>query len=197
MKKAFAIILCAIVSLFAQPANYSGWLDNVDDYSTFKADSLKYGAATLLGSNENCAIIYMANDTSAAGYASDSAKFICGYRIGYLVKNSSSKLDTTWMKLAIADTFNLLDSAAKANKISIATKYVTHDFTGATAIYGGGTLDTANVTGYAALSVPLPFLDWGVVVQPWIKGLTGNENGSFLKVRSIVQRRLYINVRTQ
>jgi glycosidase len=69
--KRVAFLMLLLVGVLHAAENWNGWLDtsNIDG---FRVDSLKYSKAWDLGRYENVAVVVKANDSSSAGFSSDS-----------------------------------------------------------------------------------------------------------------------------
>lgn len=188
--KVLSFLLLIALSLSAAPLNFSNWTDE-STITGFKADSLKYGnVAAVTGSVLN-ALVAMANDTSSAGYASDSINFTYGYRLGTIVLNSSNKPDTAWGHRVIVGTF-----ATDTSKIINATRTTTTDSLTGAELPVPGRYDTSNVTGYAVASSPLSTFT-AQLIQPWAKGGTGNKIGAYVKLKLLLLQYLYVPTRVQ
>lgn len=169
-------------------ANISGFGDT-SQVAAFRADSLKYSKWFPLSTYENMNAVVLVNDTSAAGYASDSVKFIWGVQYGDPVLNSSGKLDTTVrQKLIVVDTF--FDTST-----NFVLGYGSFDSTGTQAA-GLKSIDSVNVTGFMAQSRNIS-PEWHGYVRFFAKGLTKNKVAAFLKIRFAMVRRVYVPVRQQ
>jgi len=192
MKKCIAFVLLAAVSLMAaqvMPSNYTGWSDTCS-FQSFKKDSLAYGPAFPSSAAENKVLMFMANDSTNAGFSGDSVKVAVGYQRGYIVMNSSGKIDTSWRGIVIADTFDCLTAA----NFLIPTAFTTQDSSTFYENMATGKIDTSYVTGFAVLSVPIIPI-WSPIIRPVVKGLTGNKVGQYLKFWFLLQQRAYSTVR--
>lgn len=189
MKKLLAIMLCA-ACVVAQTENYQGWKDT-SQIASFKADSLKYSKVFLLSQYENLRIDMMANDTSSAGFKSDSLKFYWGIQLGHpSLCGTAGTLDTFWSnEYIMADTFDLTTTTGAA----VAYRGIdsTGAFTNKPMIH-----DTLSVSGYAVQSRNIK-PDWDVYFRVWLKGLTKNNVKEFVLARVAVLRRIGSNVRSR
>lgn len=115
----------------------------------------------------------LANDTTAAGFASDSVKFVWGiqtYHAALGHTNLSKKY--AYGPRVVCDTFDLL-SLSLPVAIQIAedgTFYPPH-----------GTVDTTSLTTYAIQSRNIA-PEWDVYYRIWVQGLTGNLAGDSVAV---------------
>jgi hypothetical protein len=186
MKRLFLLLL-ALVSI-SQGQNYTGVFDT-SNYVGFAGTATKRGNVVPLSTRERVALVFGANDTQKTNWATlDSCKFLCGYRVGLPFLNSSRLEDTTWGIDCIADTFNALAGPFLFGQVA-----VTDTSTGS-AVQPHGMIDTTNVKGYACLKINV-CPDWGTVIQPFVRGLTGNKAVTSIKARSCVIRQQYMNVR--
>lgn len=183
------VALC-VAAAFAQTDNYNGWKDT-SQIATFKADSLKYSKVFLLSQNENLRVDILANDTSSAGFKSDSMKLYWGIQLGHPTLNGTAgSIDTFWSPEHImADTFDLTTTT------NAAVAYRGIDSTGA---YTNRPFlhDTLSVSGYAVQSRNIR-PDWDVFFRVWIKGLTKNNVKEFVLARVAVYRRIGTNTRSR
>lgn len=191
MKLFVTVILLFVVNTCIQaeePYNYNGYLSDTSKITTFRADSLKYSRPFLLSQYENTRIRVLFNDTSAAGFATDSVKFYYFIQIGSPCLNASGKLDTAWnANPIIIDTVDMLTAG------NFTTQY--------SSLLNDGTftetmkvIDTSNVTGYATNSHTFPLL-WDVFARVGVKGLTGNNKDSFIKLR--IDRIARVGIKTK
>ncbi|HET8685712.1 MAG TPA: hypothetical protein VFM18_03485 [Methanosarcina sp.] len=149
----------------------------------FKADSLKSTDPFPLGDNEGLCVTIYANDTSAAGYASDSIVAYWGLQYGRITTNYLDQKDTLWVEpTKVIDTFRMATANIKA-----ANTFSTTDTLDPLAIC------TTHVSGLAYQSR---------IIQPYrypvarirIKGNTGNELTSFLRLRIDISQPKYTRV---
>lgn len=188
MRRSFLSVLLAAFCLSAAPGyNWTGYgSDMYDDITdSLGAGQVLYSTPFLLSAYEDARIILCVDDTSSAGFASDSVVIEWGYQTGSIVLNSSEEIDTLWDDRMIVDTM----SAAGYGGPSTGT--VSSDGS-LTRSWGGG--DTTQVSGYACMSrwfIP----EWDVLVRFWVNGLTGNELGTTQEIRYQIRRRNGVNVR--
>ena len=187
IKKMILGLLLGIGLVIAQPMDQSGYADTTL-FTSFKADSLKYGKAFIMSDFENKIWLFLANDTNAAGFASDSAKFRVGYQRGFTCLNASGYVDTSWRNICWMDTFNM------AARIITSATTTEQDATSFQENFTMGQIDTSYVTGYGVLSVPMVAL-WSPIVRPVIKGLPGDKVGGWVKVVAQLSQRAYQAVR--
>jgi hypothetical protein len=193
MKKLIALfVILAAGMVSAQTENYGAWKDTTGIVGLV-SDSLKYGSVMKLSPYDQTAFIVAANDTDAAGFANDSINFSWGYRLGWTTMNANGKLDTVWKYRVIVDTF---DITTAGNRIVFGTTSTTTDMTTGKEVYLPKKIDTLNVTGMAVQATPITPI-WAPLIQPWAKGLTGNNLGSPVKIFVTIQHRLYQPVRNQ
>lgn len=176
-----ALLLLLVFSLaISQPYNTVTYSTKIYN---FKADSLKYTDPFPLGDNEGLRVTIYANDTSAAGYASDSIVAYWGLQYGDITTNYLDQKDTMWIEpTKVIDTFRL----AAAN-IKTVNTWTTVDTLDPLAIC------TTHVSGLAYQSR---------IIQPYrypiarvkIKGAAGNELTSFLRLRINISQPKYTRV---
>jgi hypothetical protein len=178
MKKGIIAVLLAVSVCLGGNLNYTSTLYRI---TGFKADSLKYTPVFGVSDWENFAVSIGWDDGDAAGFGGDSAKFCYFAQFGWPTENSTGNVDTFWLPTNYGiDT--LKDSAGywgiKASQM---------DSTGVL-VDRGSSIDTTSVSGLCTsgrtLSVP-----WAVFGRIGIKGLTGNNVGSNLKMQVNVVRR--------
>lgn len=175
------LLLAIIVSVaLSQPYNTKTYVTKIKD---FRADSLKFTDPFPLGDNEGLGVTVYANDTSAAGFASDSIVAYWGLQYGRITTNYLDQADTMWVEpTKVIDTFRL----ATAN-IKTSNSFTTVDTLDPLAIC------TTHVSGLAYQSR---------IIQPYrypiarikIKGATGNELTSFLRLKIEVHQPMYTRV---
>jgi hypothetical protein len=177
---AILTLLFIIGSASGQPYNVTKSVTKIYD---FKADSLKLTNPFNLGDNEGLRVTIYANDTSSAGYASDSIVAYWGLQYGDVTTNYLDQKDTMWVEpTKVIDTFRMATANIKA-----ANTFTTVDTLDPLAIC------TTHVSGLAYQSR---------VIQPYrypiarikIKGATGNELTSFLRLRIEVSQPKYNRV---
>ncbi len=151
----------------------------------FKADSIKSTKAFQVGRYEDPAVIVLVDDTSSAGFASDSIGVLVGFIGGYLTFDSSYAIDTTWRQDSVT-----IDTVLTANLG--AGSMGTTDVSGTVTATDGG-VDTSNVTGWAVWSqyyTP----PWYPLLKYFVKGVGDNETGSNLKLIIQHSQREHSNV---
>jgi hypothetical protein len=185
MKKV-ALLLGVLASLcFGQGYNYTTVWDT-SIIADFDSDSLKNTKAFTISRYEDAAVIVKVDDSTSAGFASDSVVFTIGYQLGYVTSNSSNAIDTTWQM----DSVQL--ASINNSNFGVGTLGTT-DSTGAVA-KSMSSLDTLNVTGYAVYSKwYLP--EWSGLIRYWVKGASGNVTGAPLELVIQHSQREYTNVR--
>lgn len=189
--KAFVIVISLLLTslglTYGEAYNYNGFLSDTSKITDFRADSLKYSKTFLLSQYENTRIRVVFNDSSSAGYASDSVKFYYFVQFGSPILNASGKLDTAWNNNPIIiDTVDMLTAGNFVQQYSSLLNDGT--FTEAMKV-----IDTVYTTGYATNSHCFP-LFWDVFCRVGVKGLTGNNKDSFIKLR--IDRVARVGVKT-
>lgn len=192
MCKFFALLLLIGGFTFGQ-MNYSGYKDTVA-VSDFNADSSGVTKAFDLSRYEDLRVAVYADDSSEAGYDSDSINFAWGIQFGNVVINTSGLRDTTWQGRYTVDTFDILTAG------NLTPNYYNIDSSGyyqKTRLF----IDTSNVTGWAVQDRQ-PFINacrrpWAPLFRFWYIGLGDNITGSFVELMFGQTRELYSNVHNQ
>jgi hypothetical protein len=173
MKKWLMVLaLCSMAFGFAND-NYTGYGDT-SNVPGFKSNLTKYSKWFRLSAYLNSRLDIMANDTSSAGFASDSVKFIWGIQTGHPVYNASGARDTVISKMKIVlDTFDVKSGWLPDTLIQVGTDYSFSQVQ--------GLVDTVNVTGYAVQTSNFA-PEWDVWIRGFATGLSGNKVGSYVKI---------------
>lgn len=180
MKKLLVMIgfLAFIVPAFAQQRpNYGIRQFTVNG---FKSDSTKYTSAFTAGDSAYVSVVVTFNDTSIAGYGSDSVAFYYFYQRGYPCFNGNGLLDTFWHPMPlVVDTVKALIAADWRVGQFIAL--------GADGTYADSScvLDSASVSGMGATARQFAPI-WSPLARLGFKGITGNSTTKDLKLRALV-----------
>lgn len=185
MIKRLIFILLPLVVMAQE--NYNGLGDTAYILDTLQTDTLKYTKVFLLSANENLRVIIKTDDTSTAGFASDSIAFDFGYQTGEVVYNSAGTRDTAWddrmqIDSMVGDSFGVAN-VGTTDADAVLTRY-----------YGG--VDTSSVSGFAIKS-RLIVPEWGTLIRFWAKGRPTNRKGKILLLCFDLKRRQYSNVRSK
>jgi hypothetical protein len=163
--------------------NTTGWNDTARITAICTTGVVAYTRVYPLSDFEDMRIVVKVNDSTAAGFASDSVSFSFGYQTGIEVLNSLGKRDTCWDDLITVDTVNKSDFGTRGSGVSASDGSVTRTWGGA---------DTLLVTGFATMSrwvIP----EWDGLVRLWVRGLAANKKGAplvlFLEPRRRVEAR--------
>lgn len=187
MKKIIVFIAFAVLSVSAErygDLNWTGYGDTCT-ITAFRADSLKYSRARALSAYENLRIDVWAQDTSSAGYASDSISFTWGIQMGHAYDSQAVRC-TLWVQPRVcADSFRL-SSAIKKDTFAVI------DTNGSYYVFKN-IVDTSK-SDYARQSCSLT-PNWDVLFRTWYKGATGNKKNRFLVVKDVVLRRKAANTK--
>lgn len=130
-------------------------------------------------------LVFMANDTSSAGFASDSIAVRWGYQSFCFCQNSAGAMDTCLSPRVVVDTMKTCSlgvmavSTLDGNSIAKAI---------------GMQSDTAFCTGFATQSRAV-FPEWNMNYRLWAQGITGNKLGKPLKIKMANVRRVYAPTR--
>jgi hypothetical protein len=153
--------------------NFNG-IGDTTNVPSFRVDSLKVTKAFQLSAYENLRIDILCNDTTTAGFTLDTANFKWGFQTGHQIMNGSGKLDTLWNpQRIVCDTFKTLSGV-------YGLQYTILDSTG---VYNeiGKIIDTTSVSGFAVQSKNISPM-WDCLIRVWVKGLSGNQTHTFLKL---------------
>ena len=183
-KKLMMVLLVSVFFCFGYE-NYGGWDESYAISDTLGAGEIEYTAASRLSQYEDIRVIVKADDSTEAGFASDSVAIEYGYQTGTLTLNSSGEKDTLWDDLIVLDTMLSSDFGTVGSGLVASSGALTHTWGGA---------DTLSVTGYATQSrwfVP----EWDFLIRFYVKGLAGNLAGDNLDLYVEPKRRIYIPTR--
>jgi hypothetical protein len=151
--------------------------------ASFKADTVRYGTPIIVSDFENPFIIIKANDTSSAGYGSDSIAFMVLWQRGYETTNSVGNKDTAWQTPAIfIDSFVV----ASGNFYAIAST-VSPDSAVPKSI------DSAKVSGYITMTRSI-ITEYSPIGRPVFIGTAGNDKTRFLDFTYDIGQRKYVRV---
>jgi len=163
----FLVLLVLIVGVVVGQENWNGFSDTAR-INGFDSLEIKRSKAFTLTRYEDIALVVKCDDTSEAGFKSDSVAAAYGYQLGYPVINSSGARDTAWWPGdtgIVLDTLDVTDSAGTcSNGYSSANGDVT-DYL--------GNVDTTNVSGYA-VQVSWFIPKWAPIIRFFVVGNAGN-----------------------
>lgn len=180
-KKFFLIVLSLTCMLFPDASDNSTGYTDTASIGGFKADSLKYGSVYKLGLYEDLDVDVFANDTSAAGYASDSVSFTWGIQTGHYYLSASGEVKIKWNLRIQVDSFHIASAIKKDTFAVVDTNFDWY--------YIKNIVDTTT-DSYFAIQSDLVVPRWDVLFRTWYKGATGNKKGRFISLRELVIRRL-------
>jgi hypothetical protein len=185
--KTILFLLVSAALAFGQ-FNFSGYRDTAY-VSDFQSDSAGVTRAFELSRYENLRLYACADDTTEAGYDSDSICFQWGIEMGDIVLNTSGTRDTTWQERYVVDTFDIITTANMVKPV------LTLDSIG---MFNNpkSFIDTVNVSGWAVQNCePFYRIPWSPIYRFWYAGLAGNriEDG-FIPLMFGQTRRFYVNV---
>jgi hypothetical protein len=178
------VLLLAGFSFGAE--NWSGAFDTTWIRDTLGNGEVSYGAADELSDGENARVVVLVNDTSSAGFASDSVNVRWGFQTGMIVFNASGSRDTAWDERVVVDT--LVTASFGSSSVAV------HGSDGIITRTWSKRADTTYVSGFAYQS-RLVVPEWDVVVRLWFEGITGNKQGKPLRLGGVIGRREYTQVR--
>lgn len=124
----------------------------------------------------------LVDDTTSAGFASDSVNLRWGYQGFHLCLNGSGEIDTCYSPRVIVDTINADSTGFGLLAI------MTLDGDGI-ANTPGQQADTSSCSGFAVQSRTFS-PEWDVYFRIWAQGITGNITEAPLKMRFAVVRRI-------
>lgn len=169
--------------------NWNSAADTAMVNDTITNAEVVYTKAFNLSDYEDVRAIMMVDDTTAAGFASDSVNFIWGYQTGNQVINASGAFDTIWDARVTIDTVATASFGTWAIEGTIGPS-------GALTRSESKVVDTTMVTGYAVQSkIFVP--QWDMFNRYWIQGVTGNLTGGPNVYVVKQSRRLYEAVRSR
>jgi hypothetical protein len=184
------LIALAVGAIFAageNSMNWNGYLDTIRLPSFSSTNTVYSGKTMSMTDYDMVRLILHVNDTSSAGFASDSVNMIWGYQSWSPCLNSSGVADTCFSPRVVVDTcrtalFGTMSiQVLDANGIAATpTKCV----------------DTSACAGYAVQSRTFA-PEWDVGYRIWATGITGNRVGAPLKIFFTDIRRLYRGSRSK
>lgn len=187
MRIIFILALVGLLSIsgFGQDDNVN-WIRDTNSIANCSSTVLSFTDTTFqLSRGEAIRVIAQVNDSSSAGFASDSIQVEWGYQTYSLCYDSSDNPDTCLSPRIIIDTLKN-DSLGKMR--------VGRRYSDGLVLSYGGQLDTLGCAGWAIQSVTFK-PEFDVLFRLWTQGLTGNVTSAPLKLRFAVVRRLYSGVR--
>ena len=138
-----------------------------------KGTALVYSRGFKLGAWTYQRFDILANDTTAAGFASDSVKFVWGIQTYHpILGHTNLSKKYAYGPRVVCDTFDLL-SLTLPGVIQIAED--------GTFTPPHGAVDTTSLTTYAIQSRNIA-PEWDVYYRIWVQGVTGNKNGDSVAV---------------
>jgi hypothetical protein len=173
--------------------NWKGWGDSTS-IPTFSSTNFAVTKAFNITNAENKTLLVIADDTSSAVRANDSINFAFGYELGTPFQLLDKTNDTIWSNMIPLDTFNM----------ATANYYNPNTGTGAAAWVLDASadkptrphlqIDTTLYNGTSGMTIGFsPY--WAPYIRFYVRGLTGNKVGRYLKVRMFLMQRAYINTR--
>jgi hypothetical protein len=188
MVKSIITTLALVSACFA--LNYGGYGDTATINGVVK-DSVKWSPWFKLSIYENCRIVLCANDTTAAGFKSDSVNLSYGWQTGGLMLNSNRRLDTIpdanrilFDTLTLRDTTKMINGVGFVAAVDKSTGIIT---------YQSRVVDTGSVTGFACQSQSFS-PDWNVYIRFFVKGESGTKIAVPVKVFVTLLRRAAVKV---
>lgn len=183
MFKKISIIVILLLFVTSIKADSYNWKTTIFKFKTFRADSTKYTPAFNLSDNENFFVIARVNDTTQAGYASDSVNFYYGIQYGRITVDYNGAKDTSWSNpWIVIDTVRF----AAAN-FKTPTSNSTVDTLQPLAI------DTGDVSGLAENIRSIQPYRYQLARIVTV-GVTGNKKAAFLRYEVEIGQCLYSRV---
>lgn len=177
----FALVFGPVAALAETSTNWNGYQDTVS-LPTFSSTNTVYSTRTFsLTDFDMVRVVLQVNDTSSAGFASDSVNLVWGYQTFSLCLNSSGVADTCYAPKVLVDTCR---TAAFG---TMATWTLDANSIAATPVKN---VDTLSCTGFAVQTRTFA-PEWDVNYRLWVTGITGNRVGSPLKLMFTNLRRIY------
>jgi hypothetical protein len=176
-------ILAILFLVFIVNAESYNWKSTIFKFKTFRADSTKYTPTFSLSDNENFFVVARVNDTTQAGYASDSVNFYYGIQYGRITVDYQGNKDTSW-----SNPWTVIDTVrfAAAN-FKTPTSNSTVDTLQPLAI------DTGDVSGLAENIRSIQPYRYQLARIVTV-GVTGNKKASYLRYEVEIGQCLYSRV---
>lgn len=190
MKVFTLLLIIACFAMAEKSDNWTGWKDTAW-IDSFSGTILKYSKKSMsLTDYDMVRLIAEVADTTTAGFASDSVAFQWGYQTFSLCYDSgltaNPDIDTCFSPRVVVDTIKT------AYYGSLSTIY-TLDANGIAAS-PMRQVDTTGTPGFAVQSRTFA-PEWDTFYRIWVKGLTGNKTGRYLKLLFTQPRRIYRGIR--
>lgn len=185
MVKNLILMLLCIVAFSYGVENYSGFDQQSNITDTLGAGDVAYSSVYNLSKWEDIRLVVKCDDTTSAGFASDSVAVFYGYQTATVVLNSSGGRDTLYDDRIVLDTMLSSEFGTVADGSVAASGALTRTWGGA---------DTLSVSGYACQSrwfVP----EWDYLIRFFVQGLAGNKAGAALELSVEPKRRVFIPTR--
>ena len=188
IKQLLTILFITFATFATNNDNWNWLLDIGEIEDTLTNGVTGYTEAFNLSNGEDTRVLLMVDDTSSAGFASDSVNIVWGYQTGSMVINTSNVVDTLWddhitIDTCVTDSFGVSVHGSVASDGSLTREWNQRS-------------DTSSVTGYAVQSrwfIP----EWDMVIRFWSTGVTGNNGDSELLLRIAYKQRLWSNVKVR
>jgi hypothetical protein len=177
-------LILAIIAGFAcgeSAKNWNGYLDTIQMPPCSSTVLIYSNKCMTLTDFDMLRIIAQANDTSSAGFKSDSVNFIWGYQTFSLCLDSNNNPDTCYSPRVLVDTFR----TALFGTMTVLTL-------DANAIAASPTknIDTLSCGGWAIQSRTFA-PEWDTLYRIWVQGLTGNKATKRIKLLFTCTRRIF------
>ena len=152
-----------------------------DTITDFRADSVKYSDWFNMSGFNNIRVDMMINDTSSAGFVSDSINATWGIQTSrYLPDTNETAFRKRGMIMYTCDSLNIYSATYEPIYYDV--------ITGPTFTKTGNVVDTLGTGGFNIQSAN-PSPEYDVYMRVWVKGGAGNEIGSFLDTRCVITQR--------
>ncbi len=183
MVKKILFLLIALIALSygEMSNNWNGYLDTIKMPACTSTVLIYSKTPFSLTDYDMVRIICHVDDTTSAGFKSDSIKFKWGYQTFSLCADSGGKIDTCYSPRVTVDTIST-DSLGKMSLLTLDGNAIANS--------PSRQADTLSCAGWAVQSRTFS-PEWDIYSRLWIQGLTGNKKGAPLRLMFTVIRRLY------
>ncbi|RPJ55950.1 MAG: hypothetical protein EHM12_11320 [Dehalococcoidia bacterium] len=170
----FLVFVCLAQSTNKKIMNWKGWGDTVSIRQIQDTGVFYYSRALSITDGEDFTLMCKCNDTTSAGFASDSLNFMWGYQLGNPSLTSTGVVDTVWSK---SDCF-IVDTITTDSLGTGRIGYTSPG--GAINRYYRG-IDTSSISGYA-IQDRWVVSEWKPLIRFWMSPISvKHKKGSYVK----------------